>query len=521
MSDKINSSLLGYKAEEDIALSLRNISGISQKHCSNFFGHYFNKKEYIIDENSICTGLKLYLAGRGDKPFVENDINFFLKPKNTNFWDRFSSRNNYESVAVQSKNYSNEVNFENVNKDIIHILMARDIGFNLKNNTVIVTQRKGDALLESKLKKKYNTKIIDSDIFNEYEIRHVIGKNSISFRQYDAEEDKFINKNLDIGKLAILNNDNFIQKNLKFINLIYIESIDTEENYQKAIFPLNLMSTYLNPNYYLYLAKNGVGKKSERFLEDINAKAITFQELNYSINNGTFFDDYKKLKYDKNFGYGKTLTGQIEQEFKDRIYGSIDLLENPLLTEKNIKNAIQNLLKRSNPKNIIKEKKKIIKKEEENLEKIISEASVPKTSQENIIENPEYERLFFYPGTKESFFYDSANDLIKIYYLSQTNISYIDALNELNSLKNNLNSLNNPFNAKDSIEKIFSKVNFSPNNWELSQKINKKFSEKLLILSKELLNSMHKYLTKESLNYNYQKIDKFILSQIPEKSLFE
>jgi hypothetical protein len=250
-------------------------------------------------------------------------------------------------------------------------------------------------------------------------------------------------------------------------------------------------------------------------------KSNHIQELNYSINNGTFFDDYKKLKYDKNFGYGKTLTGQIEQEFKDRIYGSIDLLENPLLTEKNIKNAIQNLLKRSNPKNIIKEKKKIIKKEEENLEKIISEASVPKTSQENIIENPEYERLFFYPGTKESFFYDSANDLIKIYYLSQTNISYIDALNELNSLKNNLNSLNNPFNAKDSIEKIFSKVNFSPNNWELSQKINKKFSEKLLILSKELLNSMHKYLTKESLNYNYQKIDKFILSQIPEKSLFE
>ncbi|HLE06498.1 MAG TPA: hypothetical protein VI790_04030 [Candidatus Nanoarchaeia archaeon] len=348
--EAVNHSLAGYEAEEAIARAIRALADVPQKYSNNIFG-----RTYEIDKSSICTGLKLRVAGT---TLTENDVNFLMKRKSrvVRSLNKFFLVTDTENVALQSKFYNKEVAFEKVNKDIIHALMTHNLGFNLKANTVVITQSRGDFILESKLKAEYNVRIVNADSLSKYEVRHILGDNTIAWRPFEESSDNFVNKNLSIGKLTLLDDGHSFWKGLKLANFIYVDCIGNEEAYESVRAPLHAMNTYLNPEYYGYLATSGVDTKSARFLSSVNARSMVPADFYSILRHGAFFSEFKKLKFDYNFGYGKVVAGQIEQELKDRIDSSVsDLkvdcidnsvsgLEFKLLSEGNIKAASGNLL---------------------------------------------------------------------------------------------------------------------------------------------------------------------------------
>lgn len=347
----VSDSARGYLKEDEIAFVIREIASKPQRYYSNFFGRSFKTADFVIDRDSVCTGLKLYLGGFDDKPASEGDVNFLLRvPKKNSsntFNESFSlfdkllpsircSRN----VGIQSKDWSSEVGFKSVNEDNVKAFMTRNIGCNLKANTLIVTKSRGDLLLESKLKSEFPVSIINSSEFTDYEVRHILGVNSIAWRPFDESSESFVNKSLEIGKLALLDDGHSFYKGLKLANLIYIDCIGNEEAYEEVRAPLKAMSTHLNLMHYLYLTKSGVAPKAERFLGRVGAYIGSPNDFYRIILKGDFFSMIPDIFYDPNFSKGKEVIGRAESELEDHVYESISVLDNRLLSYKNIRSCI-------------------------------------------------------------------------------------------------------------------------------------------------------------------------------------
>ena len=329
-----NPSERGFTKEREIAAKLRELCDYSQK---------FNYHYYEIDKDSICTSLKVYIA---NEEGMENDVNFLLRRRSkvVRWLNKKLLITDTENVAIQSKDFGGNVPTDKVTKDITHALMTHNLGFNLKANTFIVTQSSGDFLLESKLKAEYHVKIINADDLSDYEVQKDIGANSIAWSPYNEATDKWSPKNLEIGKLTLLDDGHSFWKGLKLANFIHVDCIGNEDAYEKVRAPLHVMDTYMNPEYYAYLASNGIGPKAEKFLERVNGLCMTPDKFYELIEKRTFFDKFDNISYDYNFGRGRVVVGEVEDSLLNHFEALIDNPSNKVINEKNVINAISTLV---------------------------------------------------------------------------------------------------------------------------------------------------------------------------------
>ncbi|MFA5406820.1 MAG: hypothetical protein WC307_05700 [Candidatus Nanoarchaeia archaeon] len=338
MTSDLSPSARGYETEKEIATNIKLLAGIKQKH---------GFRSYEIAPESVCTGLKLYI---NNQVLTENDVNFSLKRSSwvVNTFNDLFMVTDTENVAIQSKDYNGKVPTEKVTKDIVHLLMTRRLGFNLKANTMIVCQDKNDPILESRLRSEFNVKIVNSNIFSKYEAARIVGINSLAWNPYDELNNKWVPKKVELGKLSILDDGHSFWKGLKLANLIYADCINNE-TYKEIKEPLTAMNQHLNPEFYVYLTSNGIGPKSEKFLDSVNGRYMAPADFDLIINNHSFFDEFSRISYKKPFGLIKEAEGLAEAS----LYASLnDLLnesdKNKLVTEKNLINAVsKSLHKRS------------------------------------------------------------------------------------------------------------------------------------------------------------------------------
>lgn len=329
-----NPSARGFAKEDEIAAKLRELCDYSQR---------FNYHYYEIDKDSICTSLKVYIA---NEEGMENDVNFLLRRRSkvVRWLNKKLLITDTENVAIQSKDVDGNVSTNNVTKDITHALMTHNLGFNFKANTFVVTKSSGDFLLESKLKAEYHVGIINVDDLSDYEVQKDVGVNSIAWSPYNEATDKWSPRKLDIGHLTLLDTGYSFWKGLKLANFIYIDCIGNKDAYEAVRAPLHVMNTYMNPEYYVYLASNGIGPKAEKFLERVNGLCMTPDKFYGLIEKRTFFDKFDNISYDYNFGRGRVVVGEIEENLLNHFETLIDNPNNKLISEKNVMSAISNLV---------------------------------------------------------------------------------------------------------------------------------------------------------------------------------
>lgn len=304
---KRNASKEGFKMEQDFAEVLFKYCGITQKH---------GFRNYVIDEDSLCTNLKLYVCGEA---ITENDINFSFWRKSwiiRSFNKLFYFRD-AENVAIQSKYYTSDVPFEKLLKDIVHELMTRRIGYNLQDNSVIVCKEKNiDSSLESRIKNEFRIPVITEDkLGHDYGIIKSKGKNMISMSRYVNDYWDKIRTHY-IGDLTVLDENSIFRNKLRLINVIWVDSLKDEFETIKE--SLNYQLNYLNPEYYVYASGSSIDSKEDKispkgkdFLELMNAKGASYDFISKQLSKGKFFKTFKKINYEP-FGIGKEAVGQCE-----------------------------------------------------------------------------------------------------------------------------------------------------------------------------------------------------------------
>jgi hypothetical protein len=132
-------------------------------------------------------------------------------------------------------------------------------------------------------------------------------------------------------------------------------------------------------------------------------------------------------------------------------------------------------------------------------------------TKETLKENNKKEYIFFSPGTSEYFAYNAAQSMIKLYDLSLQKSKYLEIIKELSSLRSSMNMMNNPLGIINSLEEILKNFNISFDNFSLMKKASKEFSEKILAISKNIINSFNNYLAINlQKNASYQKVIDYI-----------
>lgn len=316
----------GYDTEKEIALSLLECQGVKQK--TRF-------RTYVIDPESVCVNLKLQIAG---KAVTENDINLSFKRSSwivKKFHKLFMLRD-AENVAIQSKAYSSRVAFEKVMKDILHALMTRKIGYNLQGNTIVIKEEDGDSLLERKLRHEFRVPVMTEDeLGQEYDVIKTVGNNSLSMSKYVNEE--WRTKRIKLGELTILDKGHLWWRGLKLANVLRVGLIN-EEEYERVSNAFRNTIDKLNLERYIYVATKGISPKGQRFLEMINSRVMTIDDLESIISKGRFFKEVKKIDYEP-FGIGREVLGGAESTLYDPLdnfiyeQGAHDLMNFDNLTE--------------------------------------------------------------------------------------------------------------------------------------------------------------------------------------------
>jgi hypothetical protein len=97
----------------------------------------------------------------------------------------------------------------------------------------------------------------------------------------------------------------------------------------------------LNPEYYVYIATEGVGPKADSFLRNIGARVMTLENFSSVLKKGTFFSEFKRLQYEP-FGVGLQSLGEAEANMYSLLEGFIrEDGRNDALTAENVKSAIE------------------------------------------------------------------------------------------------------------------------------------------------------------------------------------
>ena len=339
-----NASAEGFEAENIFIEKLAKHSDVTQCYYKpNGLKSRFIKYK-IVD---LCTSLKFTVGGIA---MTENDCNLTLKADYeviSKITRHFYGIDSLENVAIQSKLYSGKVDTGHIKHDGTNILITPMVSSNLLERSVLAADNL--PLSYAKKLKDYGVKVVSPDKFaRNYETILEMGNNIIGFDKF--ENGKHVDYSIKLGELRLMR---LPFGKIGFINAISLDMIEknplkkkisaADEKLDALLAGFNAQVTYLNPEYYIYSTKTGqIDREGREFLEDMNAKESTYDEVDKAFSNGEFFKEFKRIDHAP-YAIGEIILGSAKWEMLDRL--KVSLREKGLkIAHKKIQNAIDSFL---------------------------------------------------------------------------------------------------------------------------------------------------------------------------------